>query len=157
MKKYVFFFLFFVLLSGCTEGCDVRGIKVSQEMIDGGDMNGIDYCSLYSNALDGNSFCIKDYSTIGTFDGGFINVHGVYLIRLIDRLGDYKFVKAIEGISQDEKSIIGLYIEAGMDIYGEYYTGEGGVEYTSIKDFWKQHPKIFHFIKESTIESAAVE
>ena len=59
--------LLFVALFGCSEGRNVRGIAVSQEMIDGGDMNGFNYCLLYKNALDGDTSSIKDYSTIENF------------------------------------------------------------------------------------------
>lgn len=147
MKTIVYlFFLFFVVIFGCTERHEVRGINVSREMIDGGDMNGIDYCLLYGKALDGDSSSIRECSTIESFDGGFIYVHGVYLIRLIDKVGDNKFVKAIEGINKDEKSMIGVYLEAGMDIYEDYYTGEGAAEYKSKKDYWDKHPQIWLFI-----------
>ena len=149
MKTIVYLlFLFFVVLFGCTEGHEVRGINVSREMIDGGDMSGIDYCLLYGNALDGDSSSIRHYSTIKSFDGGFIYVHGVYLVRLIDRVGDNKFVKAIGEINKDDKSIICVYIEAGLEIYKDYHTGEGATEYTSKRDFWDKHPQIWLFLNE---------
>lgn len=148
MRFNVFFILLFVVLLGCTEGRNIRGIKVSQEMIDGGYMKGVDYCLLYGNALDGDISCIRDFSTIETFDGGFIYVHGVYLIRLIDRIGDNLFMKAIEGIEEDQKTIICTYIEGGMDIYERYPTGEGAREYVSIEDYWDKHPQICFFVNE---------
>ena len=138
--------LLFVALFGCSEGRNVRGIAVSQEMIDGGDMNGFNYYLLYKNALDGDTSSIKDYSTIENFDGGYIYVHGVYLIRLIDRIGDSLFLKSIEGTDNNQRSKISLYIEAAMDIYEDYHTGEGAEEYTSIKDFWDKHPQIWLLI-----------
>ena len=151
MKRDIFILFFFIVIFGCTEGRNVRGIYVSREMIDGGDMKGIDYCLSYGNALDGDYRSIRDFSTLRNFDGGFIYVHGVYLIRLIDRVGENKFLKAIEGFNKDEKSRIGLYIEAGMDIYEKYYTGEGKVEYASIEDFWDKHPKISLFINKKYV------
>lgn len=148
MRYNVFLFIFlFVALFGCTDGRNIRGIKVSQEMIDGGDMKGIDYCLLYEHALDGDISSIRDYSTIETFNGGFIYVHGIYLIRLIDRIGDNNFLKAIEGIDVDQKARICLYIEGGMDIYEWYPTGEGAIGYASVEDYWNKHPKICSFVK----------
>ena len=111
-------------------------------------MSGIDYCLLYGNALDGDSSSIRHYSTIKSFDGGFIYVHGVYLVRLIDRVGDNKFVKAIGEINKDDKSIICVYIEAGLEIYKDYHTGEGATEYTSKRDYWDKHPQIWLFLNE---------
>ncbi len=141
MKKIVLLLnlIIFVLIS-CTEGCNVKGIEVSQEIIDGGNMNGIDYCFLYKKALDGDSSSIKDFSTIETFEGGFIYAHGVYLIRLIDRVGDDYYVKTIKGINNRQKALIDSYINAGMDIYETYYTGNGAKKYKSISDFWNKHP-----------------
>ena len=146
-KFYLFFILFFFVQLGCTEGCNVRGIVVNQEIIDGGDMKGINYCLLFGKALDRNTPCIREFSTIDTFEGGFIYVHGVYLIRLIDRIGENSFVKALEGTSKRERMKIDMYIKAGMDIYETYYTGNDAIEYTSIEEFWEKHPLIIAFLK----------
>jgi hypothetical protein len=145
-KFYLFFIFFFFVQLGCTEGCNVRGIEVSQEIIDGGDMKGINYCLLLGKSLDGNTSCIREFSTIDTFEGGFIYVHGVYLIRLIDRIGENSFVNAFEGTSREERIKIDMYINAGMDIYETYYTGSDAIEYTSIDDFWEKHPLILAFL-----------
>lgn len=145
-RNYFILFFLYIVLSCCTTGRNVRGIAVSQEIIDGGDMKGINYCLLYGKALDGDITSIKDYSTIDIFQDGFIYVHGVYLIRLIDRIGDNKFLKAIEGIEESQRAMIGLYIEAGMDIYEWYPTGKGAKKYSSLDDYWDIHPIIWSFI-----------
>lgn len=140
-------FLFFTFtMFNCLGGRNVRGITVSQEMIDGGDMNGFNYCLLYKSALDGDTSSIRDYSTIENFGGGYLYVHGVYLIRLIDRIGDKLFLRSIEGTDKNQRSKISLYIEAGMDIYKDYNTGKGAVKYNSITDYWKKHPNIRLFL-----------
>ena len=143
MKKCnLFILLFLLVLYGCTEGCNIKGIHVSQEMIDIGDMNNLDYCCLYRKALDGGTSSIRTFVFIDKFDGAGIYVHGVYLIRLIDRIGDDFFVKALEDINKEQKIWIETYIKAGMDIYETYPTGKDAIEYKSVKDYWNKHPKI---------------
>ena len=143
MKKNIILLcsLFFVLY-GCTKGCNVNGIHVSQEIIDISDMNDIDYCRLYKKALDGDTASIRTFVLIDTFDGAGIYVHGVYLIRLIDRIGDTFFVKIFEGINKRQKMWIETFIKAGMDIYETYPTGNDAIEYESVRDYWSKHPKI---------------
>ena len=150
MKTISFILVILFLLSSqfaCTEGSNVRGIAVSQEIIDGAYEVGIDYCDLYKDALDGDVASIRKYATIDKFQSGCIYVHGVYLIRLIDRIGDDAFLKAIEGISDDEKIWIESYIQGGMDIYDWYNSGNGALDYLSEKDYWNKHPELTQIIR----------
>ena len=153
MKKYSVLLLTLVcVLCACTDGRDVDGIHVSQEMIDIGDMNDLNYCRLYKNALDGDTAGIRTFVLIDSFDGAGIYVHGVYLIRLIDRIGDDFFVKTLADSNKEQKIWIETYIKAGMDIYEWYPTGNGAVKYESVKDYWNKHPKIKKFIMDESEE-----
>ena len=106
MKKYSALLLTLVcVLCACTDGRDVDGIHVSQEMIDIGDMNDLNYCRLYKNALDGDTAGIRTSVLIDSFDGAGIYVHGVCLIRLIDRIGDDFFCKNISRLQQGTKDM----------------------------------------------------
>ena len=145
-KNYFIVLILFLTCLCCTKGHNVKGIEVSQEIIDGSEMIGIDYCQLYEKALDRDSISIREYSTIESFEGAFIYVHGVYLIRLIDRIGDDLYIKVLKRLNKKHLSIIATYIIAGLDIYDSYFTGGDAIQYVSQKDYWDKHPKIWMLV-----------
>lgn len=102
------------------------------------------YCRLYGKALEGDTSAIRKFVLNDYFNDGGMYVHGVYIIRMIDRIGDKTFVEALEnnGLSGSHKIRLYSYISAGVDIYNWYFTGNDANEYSSVDNFWNKHPEI---------------
>ena len=102
-------------------GKDVKGIYVKEELrIATDDHWGINYCNLLDNAIDGDNKSIRELSLLDySGDGEPSYDHGNVLVKLIDCIGEKKFISALgNNLSTKERNSIRDYLLVGLE-YGD--------------------------------------
>lgn len=121
----------------CCEGRVINGIDVSELLLVVSEERGIDYCTLLSKAVSGDDVSIMHLSTLTICDGAGYD-HGAVIVDLIKRIGEDKFIHSLKTASAEQKNLIKMYIEAGLE-YGNNHTLQGNA-------FEEVFPKIFNFL-----------
>ena len=102
-------------------GKDVKGIYVDEELRIATDYHwGINYCKLLDDAISGDDKSIRELSLLNySGDGEPAYDHGDVLVKLIDRIGEDKFISAFgNDLSARDKKSIRNYLSVGLE-YGD--------------------------------------
>ena len=117
--------LYLILLSLLFVGCINRnvkticGIKVPVQVLVVSSKHGFNYKETLKSALNGNDCSLKKISTVDFFDASIAYDHGAILVKIINIIGEDRFLIAINDCDKREKNIIKGYLRAGME-YGKY-------------------------------------
>lgn len=116
--KRINFFLLFIIISSITIGCNncsqVKGIKIPELLNRSVDES---YCKLLERALELDKDAIIEISVFDVFDSASYE-HGYVLIRLIEKIGEEEYLKAIKNVSVEQKKSIESYLWAGLEYGG---------------------------------------
>ncbi|MBO4721322.1 MAG: hypothetical protein J5629_00135 [Muribaculaceae bacterium] len=102
-------------------GKDVKGIYVDEGLRIATDNHwGINYCNLLDKAIDGDNKSIRELSLLDySGDGEPAYDHGNVLVKLIDCIGEKKFISALgNNLSTKERNAIRGCLLVGLE-YGD--------------------------------------
>ncbi len=102
-------------------GKDVKGIYVDEGLRIATDNHwGINYCNLLDNAIGGDNKSVQELALLDySGDGAPSYDHGDVLVKLIDRIGEDKFISALGNkLSAKEKDSLRDYLSVGLE-YGD--------------------------------------
>ncbi|MFA7327860.1 MAG: hypothetical protein WC121_14430 [Candidatus Kapaibacterium sp.] len=140
MKYFIIIILLFTLQSCRSDKCNsVNEINVGELLLITSNEKSYNYCELLENALEKDQKAILNLSLL-EFNGSVSYDHGYVLIMLIDRIGEVEYLKAIKYISNNDRSFIEEYLDAGFE-YGDISKYQG----QSLK---KVFPEIYRFLNQ---------
>lgn len=98
------------------------------------------YCTALEKAVVyGDSSSIHFLSTIELFDGVGYD-HGVVLVKLVGTVGEYRFVRGIEGLGRVQKASFRSYLVVGLENFDD--------EKYRNKDIDRVFPMLSAFLKQ---------
>lgn len=106
--------IIYTMTIGCNNCSEIQGIEISEllnRQIDDS------YCDLLDKAISLDKEAIIKISNYKISDAAGYD-HGYVLIRLIEKIGEEKYLKALEGASIEEKTSIESYLWAGLEYGG---------------------------------------
>ena len=107
----IIYFLFFYCV-------DVEGIKISGLLRARSFKDTYKYCALLRRSLNGDKNSLKDFSTLDIYDAASYD-HGSILVKVICRIGPANYLEAIEGVSDDDRNAIEVFLRVGIE-YGAF-------------------------------------
>ncbi len=128
-----------VLITSCSNKCDIESIQVSELLSTVAKEHSIDYCRLLKRAIDGDVGSIREISLL-EFNDAVGYDHGAVLVDLVLRIGEGKYIEAISQFNDAEKNLIESYFDVGIS-YGN------NSELTN-KEFEDSFPKLYAFLKQ---------
>jgi|SRR5690606_1355123 len=75
------------------------------------------YCCIAYKAYNGEQESILKLSLL-YFDNSFIGEHGIFLLHLIEKIGEDDYISSISKINENEKRLISTYLSAGLQMIG---------------------------------------
>ena len=100
----------------------IRGIKVSELLLDSSRQQKIKYCKLLKKATEGDQSSIKQITLIKFYDATSYD-HGAVIVDLIEQVGEVFFIHSLDPLSPEQKIMVKSYIEAGLE-YGRHQEGQ---------------------------------
>ncbi len=109
--------LFTLIVSLCLISCKGQNCNkdyISNYLIDYSEERNYNYCELVNQSLENDSYSIRSLSLLEFYDG-MTYEHGAVIIEIINKIGEEKYLKALNNISPDEKVKLKSYLHAGFD------------------------------------------
>lgn len=115
-KKILSIIIICVFITSCEKKCTINGIEIGHLIISNAEAKGINYCELVEKSLQNDRHSIKQLSLLN-FENSVGYEHGEIMVRLINILGEQKFINALDNVNKNEKNMIESYLDVGLE-YG---------------------------------------
>ncbi|WP_158237253.1 hypothetical protein [Aquimarina sp. MAR_2010_214] len=102
------------MITSCNNCNEIQGIVISELL--NRQIND-SYCDILNKAIELDKEAIIKISTIEVSDAAGYD-HGYVLIRLIEKIGEQEYLKALENVSTEQKKSIESYLWAGLEYGG---------------------------------------
>lgn len=122
----------------CEQKCNLSDLEIGPLLISNAEEQGVNYCELVKKSFNHNTKAVKQLSLLN-FENSVGYEHGEVVVELVLKIGEQRFLDALQGINKSEKNKVESYLDVGL----EY--GSSDLKGQTIKQAF---PKVYLFLNQ---------